>query len=38
MPVAFNEHAHQPSKAWKGEGGWGGGGGQSSRTWDNKAF
>lgn len=29
MPVAFNEHAHQPSKAWKGEGegrGWGGGG------------
>lgn len=28
MPVAFNEHAHQPSKAWKGEGekrGWGGG-------------
>lgn len=26
MPVAFNEHAHQPSKAWKGEGegrGWG---------------
>lgn len=26
MPVAFNEHAHQPSKAWKGEGGWKGGG------------
>lgn len=32
MPVAFNEHAHQPSKAWKGEGegrGWGGGDNQA---------